>query len=383
MKLDKTNFDQIVNRYLAGKATKREIDFLHAYYNAFEQASDFTNQLSGSERKTLEDKINSSITKDLGTIEPVIKTNFTFFKYAAALLVAAMLSVSYFIFTHTHKDQSDRRGLANNNSLNAGQIVLKLANGKEVKLENDGLSKTITESGTTFYSEKPGELNYITSLLQPLDTAAYNEVKIPYGKQFKITLADGTRVWLNAASSLKFPVAFQSKEREVYVSGEAYFQVRKDVSRPFIVHTKQSRITVTGTEFNVASYPDRSEVKTTLIEGCINITFANQTLKLVPGEESISNLDNQPIIKAEANIENTIAWRSGYFVFDQPLKEVMNILSRWYGTKIILDRELENSTVAGKFSNKRSIEQILTYIGQLKGFTIDVNGKIIELKKLN
>jgi transmembrane sensor len=380
MKLDKANFDHLLRRYLAGEASEKEIDFLHAYYKAFEQGPELTNQLSAVEKNSLEERISNRLTKDLDALKPIKKTNLTFLKYAAAVLLA-MLSISYFIYTNTKIDKPQIGAVVATNSQKTDQIVLKLANGSEVNLTNDGLSKTITEHGATLYSEKQGELNYKNSSSQPSEPAAYNEVTIPFGKQFKITLADGTKVWLNASSSLRFPVAFHPNKRDVYVTGEAYFEVSKDASRPFTVHTKQSEIVVTGTEFNVASHEDRNEVKTTLVEGSVNVNFANQSMKLAPGEESTSNILNQPMSKVEADVEQTIAWKSGYFVFDQPLKEVLNILSRWYGVTIILDKKIANSTVAGKFSNKRSLEQILTYIGKLKDFKVIVKSKTIELKK--
>jgi len=383
MKLDKANFDQILRKYLAGQATQREIDFLHAYYNAFEQSPDFTDQLSSLERNTLENQINGRIAATLDTALPVKKINFGFFKYAAAILVVATLFTAYFFYTEGQNNRPAKPGIVKTSVVNNNDVVLKLSNGKEVKLTNDVLSDAIKENGATVFSKEQGELQYKTAQGQPSNENTYNEITIPYGKQFKITLADGTNVWLNAASSLKFPVAFKANERTVYVTGEAYFQVSKDASRPFTVHTKQSQIVVTGTEFNVASYPDNSSVTTTLVEGSVRVGFENQQLKLAPGEASISNFAGQPIIKSEADIENTISWKSGYFVFDQPLKEVMNILSRYYGVQIILDKKLGNSPVAGKFSNKRSIEQILTYIGQLKGFSFGTNGKTIEIRKIN
>jgi len=383
MNLNKADFEQILRKYLNGQATKKETDFLHAYYNAFEHTPDFTDKLSPEEKLFLESKIKNRLLSDIDTKTPIRKVKLNFFRYAAAILLAVVALWAYLSYFNSFNPKTNQEKWVKKHIANTRGIVLKLADGTEINLDNDALTSSIKENGATIESDETGALNYKASTDQLALENVFNEVAVPFGKQFKITLADGTNVWLNAASSLKYPVAFQSAKREVYLTGEGYFEVSKDTSKPFIVHSKESQIEVTGTEFNINAYPDQTLVKTTLLEGSVRVGFANQNLNLIPGEQSISNLPNQPITKYKANIESVIAWKSGYFVFNQPLKEVMNALSRWYGKKITLDKRIENSTVAGRFSNKRSLMQILNYIGQLKGFDVVANNEVIELKMKN
>ncbi|WP_316798309.1 FecR family protein [Pedobacter frigidisoli] len=378
MKLEKADFDQILQKYLNGQAGKKEIDFLHAYYNAFEQSQDFTSQLSDEKRLSLEQHLQSRILKNLGNHKRSRILNPFFLKYAAAVILISGITLAYFLFSVRLTHQNKFPQLVEKQHQKSKEIVLTLANGSQINLKNGVLATAVQEIGATVKSKENGDLDYQALSVKPAQES-YNQIDVPAGKQFKITLSDGTKVWLNAVSSVKYPVAFQDAQRVVYLTGEAYFEVSKDKTRPFIVKTKQSSVEVTGTEFNIMSLPEENDVRTTLLEGSVNVAYANSSVKLIPGEEALSNIPNHTIVKSKADIENAIAWKSGYFIFNHPLKDVMVTLSRWYGARIILDQKLEKSTIAGKFSNKRSLLQILTYMGKLKGFSIQVHGNVFEI----
>jgi len=381
MKLNKADFDQILQRYFMGQASQQEIDLLHAYYKSFEASTGFTTHLSDEEKLALENRLQNQINQKIDVAKPKKGKYFKLLKYAAAVLILGVFTIAYLIY-HSSKNHNQNLGqIAKKKSTkDTNAIILRLADGKEVSLDHT-LSKPIMENGTAIKSEKAGELVYHDEEPNTLAQQLYNEIIIPPGKQFKVTLPEGTNVWLNASSSLKYPVAFAAHERRVELIGEGYFQVSKNKSRPFIVLSKESEIRVTGTEFNLAAYTDQSEVRTTLVEGSVNVTFAKENMKLLPGEESISNLTNQRILKSSVDVEPIIAWKSGYFIFDEPLNDVMKKLSRWYGIPIEVSGDIKNSMVAGKFSQKRTLTQILTYIGELKNFSHTKVGNKIILRK--
>ncbi|RDC58235.1 DUF4974 domain-containing protein [Pedobacter chinensis] len=381
MKLNKADFDQILQRYFKGQASQQEIDLLHAYYKSFEASTGFTEHLSDEEKLALENRLQNQINQKIDEVKPKKGKYFKFFKYAAAVLICGVFTITYLIYNTSKSHKQDLSQIAKKENIkDANAIILRLANGKEVSLDH-ALPKPIMESGTAINSEKAGELVYQDEEPNTLAQQLYHEIIIPPGKQFKVTLPDGTNVWLNASSSLKYPVAFAANERRVELIGEGYFQVSKNKSRPFIVQSKESEIRVTGTEFNIAAYTDQSEVRTTLVEGRVDITFAKENIKLMPGEESVSNLTNQRILKSSVDVDPVIAWKSGCFIFDEPLRDVMKKLSRWYGIPIEVSGDIKNSMVAGKFSQKRTLTQILTYIGELKNFSHTKVGNKIILKK--
>lgn len=378
MKLKEAEFKLILNKYLNGEASQKEMDFLHAYYDAFEPTSGYTNQLSPDEHLILEHRIQGKIFSGIQSPARGSVIRMNLLKYVAVIGFISLLAVTYLIYRNKSSHDSVIKVALKKKQPKTDDVVLTLANGTRISLTNDAISASFKDNQATVQRHNNVPLKYNGA--QQQSENYYNQVNVPPGKQFQLTLEDGTRIWLNAASSLKYPGSFKANQRNVYLTGEAYFEVSKDKEKPFIVYTRESEIKVLGTQFNVHSSSHESKVITTLVEGSVRVAYANETINLLPGEQSTSNVPNLAISKSQADVENAIAWKSGFFIFNHPLNEVMDILSQWYGKKIILDQRLWKSTIAGKFSNKRSLTQILTYMGQVKGFTIQKRGDIFELK---
>ncbi len=220
---------------------------------------------------------------------------------------------------------------------------LILANGKKINLvdnhqeaitEKDG-TKVRNDSSVLSYASGPGDLQV---------EKLYNTLVIPPGGEYRIVLSDGTKVWLNAASSLRYPTQFNGKERKVYLSGEAYFEVAKDAAHPFMVNADKMDITVLGTKFNVSSYPDDPIQKTALAEGSVLINDVGQSAKkrdgviLKPGYEAVITKNDRAIQVNKVNVEAALAWKNGMFIFDsESLGSLMRKLSRWYNIEVKYD----------------------------------------------
>lgn len=257
------------------------------------------------------------------------------------------------------------------------KAVLKLADGSVITL--DSVAKRQIQLGNATAQQVNGQLNYAPS--SGGEAAGINVLTTPRGGQFQVVLPDGTRVWLNAASSLSYPTAFTGKERLVEVSGEAYFEVAKDAHKPFRVKisNQENYIDVLGTHFNVNAYPDEAAIRSTLLEGRIRFSAA-QAVVLSPGQQAVLTAGTQtPQVVNGVDTSAVMAWRSGLFNFEgQHLREVMRQLARWYNIEVVYDQEVPDVVFGGKIVRNVSLTQLLKILTDAGiHFRLEPGGKLI------
>ncbi|CAL1518847.1 FecR domain-containing protein [Chitinophaga sp. MM2321] len=264
-------------------------------------------------------------------------------RYAAILLPFILICGAGWYF-FSGQGQKETKALANVHILPQGKVAqLTLANGKKINL-TDSLQEAITEKDGTKVRNHSSALSYVSGSGDLHTETLYNTLVTPRGGEYRIELSDGTKVWLNAASSLRYPTQFNGKERKVYLSGEAYFEVAKDAAHPFMVNADKMDITVLGTKFNVSSYPDDPIQKTALAEGSVLINGVGQSAEksngviLKPGYEAVITKNDRKIQVNKVNIEAALAWKNGMFIFDsESLGSLMRKLSRWYNIEVKYD----------------------------------------------
>jgi hypothetical protein len=222
---------------------------------------------------------------------------------------------------------------------------LILSNGTSLDLQQ-GSDSSFTEQGSLIQKTTDGRLLYQKNGSAGLNSGglpSWNIIRIPNGGEYAVTLNDGTRVWLNAASSLKYPVRFTGRERRVELTGEAYFEVAKDKAHPFIVVTSRMQVQAVGTVFDVNCYRNAdSTTITTLAEGKIKVTTQHKTVLVNPGQQVKTNLTTTAV--SEGDVETATAWKNGLFIFNAtPLQEVLIQLSRWYDVQVAYDRHFNPS----------------------------------------
>jgi ferric-dicitrate binding protein FerR (iron transport regulator) len=175
-------------------------------------------------------------------------------------------------------------------------------------------------------------------------------------------LSDGTRVWLNAASSIRFPVVFTGNNRSVTLNGEAYFEVAKNAQKPFVVTVGNTTVTVLGTHFNINAYPDEGSMKTTLLEGSVQVTEGTHSVLVQPGEQALED-DNGRLTAVPANTALAVAWRNGYFQFEEAdLKAVLRQIGRWYDLDIVYEGPVTDHLYAGKLERSVPLSAILLFL---------------------
>ncbi|WP_343744192.1 FecR domain-containing protein [Chitinophaga sp.] len=273
---------------------------------------------------------------------------------AAALFFAG--TGEYFIMT-----KSDQSNVQTAGQFSPGnqQATLMLDDGTVVQLDSNG-NRTLQQGGS-LVQQQGGQLVYDESGNHA--PVAFNTLRTPPGSQFKITLPDGTVAWLNAASSIRYPTAFQGTERRVEITGEAYFEVAQNREMPFRIGViDKAEIAVLGTSFNVNAYQDEGFIKTTLLQGAVSMTASSgQPVLLKPGQQAQFNTSSSDIhIIQDANIDQAVAWRKGLFNFDHAdLKSVMNELSRWYNVDVRYEGALPSRTFRGKITRNLSLPEVL------------------------
>ena len=212
----------------------------------------------------------------------------------------------------------------------------------------------------------------------------YNKLSVPKGGEYRIELEDGTKVWINSASRLRYPVVFSGNIREVYLEGEAYFHVTASKEHPFIVKTKDMDVMVTGTEFNVKAYPDEMNVQTTLLQGVVTVFSGfekKEKVEIKPNQQVEWCRDSVKMRVREVDPDLFMAWKNGRFIFRQDrLGDIMRTLARWYGVEVVyLDESVKSMLFAGKLDRSEEITPILDVLRTTDKLSVDVKGKKIVI----
>jgi hypothetical protein len=360
------SFDDLINRFVTDHLQPGEVDrfflflqdegFRERYGNRIEQDL-LMNAWEGWKNGQQSELLYQKIVQAGGIKQPVNpvvmhRTHFiktAWFRYAAAIALLIMGTAIYFMFrqpaavTRFAEQKTDSSGIVMPGS---NKAVLTLSNGKKMDIgKND--AGTIKDGGLSIENQH-GQLIYTSNAIADAD--ALNTITTPNGGMFQLLLSDGTKVWLNAASSITYPVVFHGSRREVSITGEAYFEVSQKKDKPFIVKTVADEITVLGTAFNVNSYTDEPSVKTSLLEGAVKI---NNTI-LKPGQ-AFSNG-----IATATDIRQDIAWKSGYFDFDKlPFDQALRQLARWYDVKIVYENGIPSEGLIGKMERTLTLNDAL------------------------
>lgn len=271
------------------------------------------------------------------------------------------------------------------------QALLTLADGRTVQLDRlsvgnqideKGITLTKTDSGTLSYASKSGD---VKGTLDEAVAVTYNTVTTPRGGQFKIILPDHSVVWINAATTLRFPVPFTGTTRTVALEGEGYFEVAHDPHKPFIVTSGQQQTIVKGTKFNLTAYPEDARQVTTLLEGAVLVkteAFRPQEAEAVwlhPNEQAV--LHNKRFTTAKIDAREAVAWKNGKFVYhNTPLATIMKQLARWYDVEIVYQEAVREITFTGSVSRFDNIEDVLRKISLTESVQFEIDERRIMIR---
>lgn len=264
---------------------------------------------------------------------------------------------------------------------------LTLADGQTYDLNTITEGNLSVQPGTTIDKSK-GEVIYGKNAANG-DAVAYNMLTTPLGGQYKIVLPDGSRAWLNAGSSLKYPTAFKGNKRDVEMTGEVYFEIEPDKARPFMVRVvdknikgKDMEITVLGTHFNISSYGDEPAMQTTLLEGSVRVEKDAVTKVLSPGQQArvLTGGTGHDIAVKTVDTESVVAWKEGRFEFNGNIREIMRQISRWYDLDVKYEGNVERKSFAGTISRKNNVSEVLKMLEMTGGIQFRIDDRKITVK---
>lgn len=303
-------------------------------------------------------------------------------RIAAAASVVLCVGIAYYFYQWAQPEPVVLQAQSNI-SPGGNKAYLTLADGQKIALTNAKNGTVALQPGVRITKAADGELIYSISNAEEQGKGInnYNTIETPVGGQYQIVLPDGTKVWLNAASSLKFPSTFaRLVSRKVELRGEAYFEVAKNKQQPFIVKTTEQDVEVLGTHFNINTYKDEQVVKTTLLEGSIKIHNDLESKILKPGEQSI--LSNRRFALKTVDVEEAIAWKKGYFYFyNENIESIMRKISRWYNVEVRYQGEITEEGFYGTISRTKNINQVLDVLEKTKGVHFKIEGRRITVMK--
>ena len=264
----------------------------------------------------------------------------------------------------------------------SNKAVLTLGDGSSISLDSTRLGTLVKQGNVRVVNLNTSTLAYDTGG-EKVQAIVYNTLSTFRGGQYNLELSDGTKVWLNASSSILFPTVFNGKERNVTVTGETYFEVAKNASMPFKIKVKDAEVQVLGTHFNLMAYEDEGSFNTTLLEGSVKISKANKNELLSPGQElMIAETGNIKVV--EADVEEVMAWKNGWFQFNAfDIEKVMRQVSRWYNVDVVYEGRVPPGHFTGSVSRTNNISQVLAILeaGGV-GFKVEGRKVIVSQKSL-
>lgn len=375
-------FKLIVEK-INGTLTEKEESIFNDWYAESEAHHNYFNQVQENYSKGLDMvDIQKGWEKVSSKIDPKRKTN-GYWKYAAA--VAALFVLGGLTFLFNEKDEE----LNTNNAPVVKTVPIQIGTDKATLTLEDG-SQVPLEKGQSYETEKVSSNGEELKYKAPSNkekTLAHNVLTIPRGGQFFLTLADGTRVWLNSDSQLRYPVAFTNNGPRMVelLYGEAYFEVSPSSDHNgahFLVKTQGQEVDVLGTEFNLKAYKEDAFVATTLVEGKVLVKKGSTSKNLIPGHQSRLYAKTSEIDIVPVDVYNEISWKNGFFSFkDKPLEDIMSVLSRWYDVDVVFKNDaIEKATFNGVFRKTQQLDEILMTIENTKEVSYSIDQKTIIME---
>lgn len=390
MSPDSSRFLELIDKYLHHLASEEETAELFLLLQSRVYDEDLEQHIGESwnaEKKEMpalnehrKKEILSSIFNSPYPLETTPKHRGVIYRYRwAAVACLALIIALGSLWSLLQPEQQRPGAVAITNTADSTirpgttQASLTLDDGSTIVLNDRPQGELIKQGSTSVIKQDSATLGYegITG------SAAYNILRTPRGGQYNLVLSDGSRVWLNAATSLRFPVSFNGNDRTVELDGEAYFEVAHNSQKPFYVKIRDgAKVEVTGTRFNVMAYEDEPARQATLLEGSINITTGNTVKKLQPGQQAIVNSGNISVVN-KTDPEESIAWKNGFISFkDANIQTIMREASRWYDVKVEYRGDIPSRFFTGSLLRSASLSDLL-HILELSKIKFKIEGRTI------
>ncbi|MDP3469130.1 MAG: FecR family protein [Daejeonella sp.] len=405
--MNQNKLDDLLSLFAEGKISREEFEQLFDYLKSGHDTESINfaidqelakmtkcASLTDEERDTMFKNIvvTNKFRQESGTERTGVFVFRAWYQVGVAASLLAILSIGLYFYTNrTIESQvafSDSKTIIEKAIIKPGgdKAVLTLSDGSEIILEDAKKGLLANQAGVSIQKTADGELLYsfaknVSSVSETIPKELiYNKIETPFGGKYQINLPDGSKVWLNSASTLRFPALFSGNTREVELNGEAYFDVAKNPNKPFKVITKDQIVEVLGTQFNINSYSDEESFKTTLIEGSVKIIYKDRVVLLSPGQQFQPNMKSSKLI--EADTEEVTAWKNGYFLFkDEDIQSIMRKVSRWYDVEVSYAGDIPDVGFGGNISRSKDINEVLNVLQLTNAVHFKVEGRRITVMR--
>ena len=349
-------------------------DILQENYDTVE-IPEVTSEVTEEFITALREKMDAS--SNVEDLPSSILTQLNWRKIAVAASVFLMIGLGTLIFFQKSNLAPTVVASKEINDKKPGKTgaILTLSNGSVIVLDDVGNGLVANQQNTAIIKKNDGIVYTADSNAQTV----YNTMTTPRARQYNLQLSDGTKVWLNASSSITFPTSFSGKERKVSITGEVYFEVAKDKSRPFMVSVNDMQVNVLGTHFNVNAYEDEKSVNTTLFEGSVLIRKKNVSVLLKPGQQAEKQKSGTIVVNNNVNLDQIIGWKNGTFFFENAsLEMVLRQLSRWYDIDIVFEKGIKPRIFEGEIQRNLQLSQVLKIL-ENSGIHLKIEGKTLRV----
>lgn len=361
---EQSRYETLAEKWLKGTITPEEAKEYAAWYNAGQDAPvEIPASFASSEAEQEERIWNKIITRrgfrdHTATVAPSRRRRW----WAAAAVTAAIVTAGYYWHHRQTKTPPPQQLAASvpDAPPGANKAVLTLSNGRKILLDSAGNGALAQQGGVRIVKKEDGSILYVEEHSgAPADTL-YNTMSVPKGGQYKLILPDGSRVWLNAASTLRYPVVFGKGERSVELNGEGYFEIAASANNPFRVNIRNTQVVVLGTSFNVMGYPDEAGIHTTLLNGAVKVKQGTTEKTLTPGQQAVVNNENGHISVGETETALATAWKDGQFRFSgNNIPMVLRQISRWYNIDIVYQGNIPQGHITGKVPRNMKLSGVI------------------------
>lgn len=375
---------ELLQRYQTGNISPSEKELIERWFRQLVETGEFS--WSEEEKTLIREKMEADMMKKIQPPADVHRIRFVNTRLWWAASVAVLLGTGlYFLFVNnkTAEPSPVVQATTVQDDVPAPRLnraMITLSNGQTVYLDSMDNGAVVTQGNVKLVKLSNGEIKYEPGRIADAKVQ-YNTLFNPRGsKVIYMLLTDGTKVWLNAGSSLKYPVVFTGNKREVSVTGEAYFEVAKNKAKPFEVHAGDVKVEVLGTHFNINAYSDENVIETSLLEGGVKVAKGGLTDILQPGQQAIFNKELNDLKKVKVEMDGVLAWKNGLFQFDgDDIAGIMRQISRWYDVEVICPDKMPVRHFEGKITRSTMLSDVL-HILELSGVKFRVEGKRITVQ---
>lgn len=389
--MDANQFSDLLKRYRLGTCTEEERKWVESWYN--KRRNNIYNPLTNEEELLAGERIYGNVMQVLTyetpkNVVPLWRQPRVWWVAAGTILL--MATAGYFAINNkpaaTQTAEIPKPVVQPMVVPGGNKAVLTLADGSSIVLDSAANGALTQQGATTIMKKQDGELVYKTDSKTGENAVALNTISTPRGGQYQVVLPDGTRVWLNAVTSLRFPASFTGDKRVVELTGEAYFEVasvgREGKKLPFIVNVGGSgggQVEVLGTHFNVKAYNEESAIKTTLLEGSVKMSSAKGQYLMKPGQQTLVGKDGKIAINEDADVDEAVAWKNGRFQFNEAdVETVMRDIARWYDVTIEYAGKVPAEKFEGEIPRNSSITEVFKIL-ELSNVHCKIEGKKITV----